>query len=123
MRRQLLGVLLLLLVVLPVLAQAADVNNPTAVTWTASADHATVDGYTVEILRPDGSLLQTLDALKPTPDATNTCRFSLSVQSVAFASGYSVRVRARAGTAVSDWSLSVNKFNRVPGKPGVVTVL
>lgn len=103
-------------------AQAADVNNAQSVSWVVSPDHAQIDGYTVELLRPDGTTLQTLDAGKPICSATVPCVYALNVQPVAFGVGYTVRVRARAATAVSDWSVSVNKFNRVPGKPGVVTI-
>jgi hypothetical protein len=105
------------------LAQAPpDVNNPTGVTFTASADHATIDSYELDILRPDGTVLQTLNLGKPTPDATNTVTAPINVQPIAFAAGYSVRLRAKAGTAVSDYAVSQNKFNRVPGPPSKVTV-
>jgi uncharacterized protein YfaS (alpha-2-macroglobulin family) len=99
-----------------------DVNNPTGVTFTASADHATIDSYELDILRPDGTVLQTLNLGKPTPDATNTVTAPINVQPIAFAAGYSVRLRAKAGTAVSDYAVSQNKFNRVPGPPSKVTV-
>lgn len=99
-----------------------DVNNPSAVTFTASADHASIDSYELDILRPDGTVLQTLNLGKPTPDATNTVTAPLNVQPIAFAAGYSVRVRAKAATAVSDYAVSVNKFNRVPGSPTKLTI-
>jgi hypothetical protein len=101
-------------------AQTLDVDNPTAVEFTASTDHALIDGYEVDILRPDGSVLQTINAGKPAPDATNVVRVTLNVQPIAFAAGYTVRARAVAGTAVSPYSVSVNKFNRVPGGPSKV---
>lgn len=100
----------------------ADVNNPSAVQFTASTDHGLIDAYELDILRPDGTVLQTLNLGKPTPDATNTCTAPLNVQPIAFASGYTVRVRAKAGTAVSDYAIGQNKFNRVPGPPTKVTV-
>jgi len=103
-------------------AQAPDVNNPSAVTFTASADHGSVDSYELDILRPDGSVLQTLNLGKPTPDGSNVCTAQLNVQPVSFGSGYSVRVRAKAGTAASDYAVSENKFNRVPGSPTKVVV-
>lgn len=114
--------LLVSLILLPSLAHAQDVNNPSAVTFTASPDHPSIDGYELDILRPDGTVLQTLNLGKPTPDATNTVTAPINVQPIAFASGYSVRVRAKAGTAVSDYTVSLNKFNRVPGAPTKVTV-
>lgn len=33
-----------------------DVNNPSAVQFTASADHGSIDSYEMDILRPDGSV-------------------------------------------------------------------
>src|SRR6266545_7559063 len=92
----------------------ADVDNPRAIEFTPSIDDALVDSYELDILRPDGSVLQTINIGKPTPDATNTCTAPLNVQPVAFAVGYSVRVRAKAGTAVSEDAVSVNKFTRKP---------
>jgi hypothetical protein len=103
-------------------AQTPDVNNPSAIAFTASADHSGIDSYEVDILRPDGSVLQTLNIGKPVPDASNTCTAPLNVQPIAFANGYSVRLRAKAGTAVSDYAVSENKFNRVPGSPTKVVV-
>lgn len=113
--------LILLGVAVPASAQTppADVNNPNAVAFTPSVDHAQLDRYDIEILRPDGSVLQTINAGKPVPDATNTCTVPLNVQPVSFGTGYSVRVRSVAGTAKSGDTegLSQNKFNRVPGGP------
>ena len=100
----------------------ADVDNPSGVQWTASVDHATITSYELDILRPDSTVLQTINAGKPAPDASNTCTTSLNVQPVAFAVGYSVRVRAVAGTAFSAYSLSQNKFNRIPGGPSKVII-
>lgn len=100
----------------------ADVDNPSAVTWTASPDHTLLDGYDVNILRSDGSILQTLNAAKPTPDSSNTCTFALNVQPIAFGKGYSITVSARAGTATSASAASLNKFNRVPGGPTKVII-
>ena len=99
-----------------------DVDNPSAVEFTASVDHANVDSYELDIQRPDGSVLQTLNLGKPAPDATGTIRANLNVQPIAFGNGYFVRVRAKAGTAVSAYATSVNKFNRVPGGPSKVEV-
>jgi hypothetical protein len=121
--RLLLPCVLFLFLAVPAFAQLPpDVNNPSAVQFTASADHASVDSYELDILRPDGTVLQTLNLGKPTPDATNTCTAPMNVQPIAFASGYTVRVRAKAGTAVSDYAVSLNKFNRVPGSPTKVLV-
>jgi hypothetical protein len=120
--RRLVYLLATCLCLAPAVVSAQDVNNPSGVTFTASTDHATIDSYELDILRPDGTVLQTLNLGKPTPDATNTVTAPINVQPIAFASGYSVRVRAKAGTAVSDYTVSLNKFNRVPGAPTKVTV-
>jgi hypothetical protein len=105
-----------------VFAQTPDVNNPTAVEFTASVDHATIDSYELDILRPDNSVLQTLNLGKPAPGVNNIVRANINVQPIAFGVGYSIRVRAKAGTAASDYTVSVNKFNRVPGAPGTPVV-
>lgn len=97
-----------------------DANNPNAVEWIASLDHAAITSYEIDILRPDGSVLQTLNLGKPAPDAQNVCAASLNVQPIAFGAGYSLRMRAKAGTAVSVDTISINKFNRIPGGPSRV---
>jgi len=99
----------------------ADVRNPSSVTFEPSADHANITNYELDILRPDGTVLQTLNVGKPTP-VTNIITAPINVQPVAFGTGYSVRVRAIAGTAPSDYANSLNKFDRVPGGPSKVTV-
>lgn len=122
MRVFVLACLILLGLVGSAQAQVADVDNPGSLQWTASVDHATLDSYELDILRPDATVLQTLNLGKPTPDATQTCTAPLNVQPIAFGSGYSVRLRAKAGTAFSVYAASLNKFNRVPGGPSKVVV-
>lgn len=100
----------------------ADVKNPSGVEFTPSVDHAGVDSYELDILRPDGTVLQTINIGKPEPDAANLCRASLNVQPIAFGKDYSVRLRAIAGTSASDYVLSVNKFERAPGGPSKLTI-
>jgi hypothetical protein len=110
---------LALLLATPAFAQTPpDVNNPRAVEFTASTDHAAITNYEMDILRPDGTVLQTINLGKPAPDAANLINAPINVQPVAFAVGYTVRVRAVAGTATSDYANSINKFNRVPGNTG-----
>jgi hypothetical protein len=94
-----------------------DVNNPTKIEWTASADHATIDGYTLDILNSSNVVIQTLDLGKPAPDVNNLCVANLNVQPVTFGSGYYVTLRARANNVFSAATVSQNKFNRVPGAP------
>lgn len=100
----------------------ADVDNPSAVQFSPSSDHATLDSYELDILRPDGSVLQTLNLGKPTPDANGVCTAPMNVQPVAFGKGYSVRIRALAGGAASGYAVSDNKFNRIPGAPTKVKI-
>jgi hypothetical protein len=109
---------------LTLLAQTpADVNNPTSVEFVASVDHALIDSYELDILRPDGSVLQTLNLGKGVPaPTTGVISAPINVQPVAFAVGYTVRIRAKAGSALSENAVSVNKFNRVPGKPSGLVV-
>ena len=62
---------LVLVLALPVVASAQtvpDVNNPPAAAWTCSSDHATADGYHLDILRPDGSEVITGEARGPIAD-------------------------------------------------------
>jgi hypothetical protein len=122
MRRLVLLCAVLNLLSTPLFAQTVpDVQNPRSVEFTASPDHALIDSYELDILRPDGTVLQTLNIGKPVPDSTNVCNAPVNVQPVAFATGYSMRLRARAGTAVSTDTVSVNKFDRVPGPPSRLT--
>jgi len=99
------------------LAQTGNVRNPTSFEFTPSIDHALVDSYELDILRADGSVLQTINAGKPQPNASNICVVALNVQPVGFGINYSARLRAVAGGAFSDYTVSVNKFDRVPGAP------
>jgi hypothetical protein len=105
----------------PAAAQTAEaqIKNPSAVEFEPSTDHALVSAYELDILRPDGSVLQTINLGKPAP-VLNICKASINVQPVAFGKDYSVRVRALAGTAASDYALSLNKFERAPGSPSKV---
>lgn len=119
MKRIVFALILVLLTATAAQAQdpVPDVKNPSAVEFTPSPDHALVDSYELDILRPDGTVLQTINIGKPSPDATNTCRAPINVQPVAFGVGYRTRLRARAGTAFSDYTLSLNAFERAPGGP------
>lgn len=95
----------------------ANIKNPTAVQFTASVDHALIDGYDLDILRADGTVLQTINLAKPSVATDGTCTVAVNVQPIAFGTNYSGRVRARAGTAFSDYANSLNNFDRVPGSP------
>lgn len=110
--------LLLIATVLGAGAQAPEVNvkNPTTVTFEASPDHALVESYELDLLRSDGTVLQTLNVGKP-PVVNGVATATINVQPVTFGVNYSARIRARAGSAVSDYADSVNKFDRAPGAP------
>lgn len=115
------AVLVASLVAVALYAQG-NIRNPSAVQFTASLDQATIDSYDLDILRPDGTVLQTINLGKPVPDATGTITAPLNVQPIAFNIGYSVRVAARAGQTLSDYAVSTNKFDRVPGSPAKLTL-
>lgn len=107
-----------LAIAVPAQTPPADVDNPRGVVFTPSPDHAVIDGYELDLLRPDGSVLQTLNLGKPAIDpATGDCAADVNVQPVSFGLGYSMRLRAVAGAIASDYTPSVNKFNRRPGSP------
>lgn len=101
----------------------ADVDNPTGVTFVASTDHAVIDGYDIDIVNPQGTVIQTINAGKPTPNASNIVTVPLNVQPIAFGDGYTVVVRARAGSVSSTGTVSVNKFNRKPTDVSNVTLV
>jgi hypothetical protein len=93
------------------------VKNPTAVEFEPSSDHAAVASYELDILRPDNTVLQTINIGKPAPNASNICRANINVQPIAFGAGYYMKVRAVAGTSKSDDTTSLNPFERAPGAP------
>lgn len=92
------------------------VKNPSAVTFEPSVDHATIDGYELDIMRPDGTVLQTINLGKPAV-VTNLCTAAVNVQPIAFGKDYWMRARAVAGTSTSPYANSLNPFERAPGGP------
>ncbi len=112
----------LLAAVLSLPQPVADVKNPSAVEFMPSTDHALMDSYELDILRPDSTVLQTLNIGKPVPNASNIATAPINVQPIAFGVGYSVRLRAVAGTSRSDYTVSLNKFERAPGGPSKLVV-
>jgi hypothetical protein len=118
MRREIFAVMVALVLALsaPVAAQETQIKNPSLVEFEPSIDHALITAYELDILRPDGTVLQTINLGKPAP-VLNVCKVSINVQPIAFGKDYSARVRALAGTAASDYAVSVNKFERAPGSP------
>lgn len=126
MKSLLLSILLVLSAAVASAQTVPPITNPTAVQFTVSSDHALIDHYELDILRPDKTALQTLNLGKPTPDATGVCVAPLNVQPVAFGTGYSVQLRAVAigpdGPVSSANAPSDNTFDRKPGGPGKVTI-
>lgn len=118
MKKLLLAVTLFALLGLAAVASAQTIKNPTVATFTASADHATVDKYVIGYFAAGAtSPVQTADLGKPTPDGTQTCTVTLNVMPLTFGAAYVARVKAVSGTAESDWSENSNPFDRAPGKP------
>jgi len=116
--------MLLLAVVALVLVAArgqtqTNIRNPTGYEFTASTDHTLIDRYDLDILNAAGTVIQTLNIGKPTPNGTGLITGALNVQPITFGAGYSIQVRAIVGTVASDNAVSSNKFDRVPGKPGL----
>ena len=108
----------------PALAQTPPVKNPVAITFT-SADHANaaVTGYTVEIVRTDGSVLTTLQVAKSntTVQTNGDIRVPLNVQPIAFGT-YTIRAYTVAGTVLSVSSPASDPWERVAGAPSKPTV-
>ena len=96
--------------------QDINVKNPTTITFEPSPDHAMVESYELDLLRADGTVLQTLNVGKPSV-VNGVASATINVQPVTFGVNYSARIRARAGSATSDYADSVNKFDRAPGSP------
>lgn len=124
-----------LLCAVPAFAQTANVQNPSQVTFTPSPDHALIDSYEMDILKPDGTVLQTLNLGKPVSitnaygtftctatDPLSRCYAAVSVQPVAFGVGYSAQMRAKVGSVVGPSNVSDNKFDRVPGGPTKIVI-
>jgi hypothetical protein len=124
------GLLALVLGLLAAAAFAQSVPNPRLINFTASPDHQSITVYEVGwFLSGATSPVGTTDLGKPAPDTVPTCsspvpcvEASINVMPLPFAE-YTAKVRARAGTLYSEWSLPSNPFVRVPGSPGGVPVV
>lgn len=108
-------VIALVMGVSPALAQT--VRNPTKVEFTPSPDHAQVTSYEIGwFLGAATDPVSTVDLAKPIPDAANLCTAVINVMPLPF-NEYTAKIRAKAGTVASEWSLASNPFQRVPGPP------
>lgn len=113
------AVLALVLSCGPAHAQTTPIKNPRQLAFTSS-DHALVDRYEIDVLKLDGSVVQTLTVQKAdtsVDSATGDILVSLNVQPIAFGQ-YQFRVRAVAGTVSSDNSANSDTWERAPGQPG-----
>jgi hypothetical protein len=116
------------------LAQAQTVTNPTAATFTASADHAAtltdgtqaVTSYELACMASvqNGALAFTKGLGKPTPDATNTIGPLQVPELRTLSFGTYVCTAAAVGPGGKGVSAPSNPFNSVPspGAPGAVVI-
>lgn len=116
-------VLLLIIAFLASIAVSArqNIRNPRAVSFQCP-DHAQDDQHQVDIVSSSGTVIQTILGGDPPADGSGVVTIPLNVQPIAFGTNYTVRVRAVAGSAVSDSGVSDNVFDRVPGAPSRVTI-
>ncbi len=97
------------------LLQTAPVKNPTSVT-VACPDHAQDTGHEIDIVS-DGVVVQTIQGGDPAASTDGSVTFALNVQPIKFG-GYTVVVRATAGTIKSPDSPASDVWERSPGAPG-----
>ncbi len=104
-------------------AQVPAVKNPVGLAFTSSDHNNTaVTGYEIDIVRPDGTVAQTLTIAKSaTTVVAGEVVVALSVQPIAFGS-YTFRARTVASVPVNGSLVSVNSvpsdsWDRVPGAP------
>jgi hypothetical protein len=112
----------ILLIALLVLVVASLASGQT-VTFTASADHATIDRYVLGWFAAGATAPQIeVDLGKPcTADLTVPCSKLLDAKPLAFGT-YTVKVRAVAGAVTSIWSDPSNTWTRLPLPPGAPAV-
>jgi hypothetical protein len=121
MKRFLLALLAVLLCSAPVQAQTP-VPNPTSVAFTASADHSTLTGYRIGYFVAGAtSPIQEADLPLGTPDGTQTVTAVINSRPLGYGV-YVAKVRAVAGTMLSEWSPDSNPFSRVPLPPSSLVV-
>lgn len=111
----------LMFVVIVLCATAAHAQtreiNPTRVIFSCADNHDQHTSHEVDILRVDGTVLQTVILGTAPPDASGDVTLTINVQPIAFGT-YTVRVRAVAGGVKGADSLPSNVWDRVPGAPG-----
>ena len=108
---------LIALIVLCLPASAlAQVKNPTIVEVASCPDHDQDTGHEIDIVRTDGTVLQTIQAGDPPSGGGGLVSFSINVQPVTFGS-YTFVVRATATGVSSPDSPASDVWQRSPGSP------
>lgn len=115
-------ILALAFVLVPAISFGQAVHNPTAVTFTASVDHAAINNYVLGWFAIGATdPLMEVNLSKPTPDGSQVCTATIDARPLAFGS-YIVKVRAVAGAVTSEWSEPSNLGIRSPFPPTVPVV-
>jgi hypothetical protein len=98
-------------------AQTPPVKNPSAIEFT-STDHAQITAYEVDVVRADGTVVQTLTiaASSAVAQPGGALRLTINMQPIAFGA-YTFVVRATAGTVSSPNSAASDSWERSPGAP------
>jgi len=103
-------------------ATAQAVKNPSGAEFTSSVDHLVITSYEIGwFLIGAPEPVSMVNIGKPAPDGSNRCVVQINVMPLAF-NDYVAKIRAYAGTLVSDWSEASNIFQRVPGPPSKLVV-
>jgi hypothetical protein len=104
-------------VLVAALASAQAVINPTAVSFTASADHSRLTKYVIGYFAAGATdPMQQYDLPLGTPDPTNTVLLPISSTPLGFGA-YTAKMKACADTICSEWSEASNPFTRAPMPP------
>jgi hypothetical protein len=106
----------LCLLLLPVLASAQAVKNPTKAIFAPGADAALVTGYELDILNGAGVVVQTMTFPKQVSDANGEVTLTINVQPVTFGS-YTCVVRNVYNAIKSVNSNPSDAWERAPGQP------
>jgi hypothetical protein len=123
MKKWIVRLALVCLALVPTVAHAQTVKNPTGATFTASPDHALITSYTIGYFLAGATApVQEAGLGKPVPDGTQTCAVVLDTRPLGFGA-YTAKVKALAGTVASDWSAASNAFDRSPLPPASAPVV
>lgn len=98
----------------PAFAQAG-IKNPSALAFTCP-DHALDNQHEIDIVRADGTVVQTILGGDPPLNAAGEVVVPVNLQPIAFGT-YTFVARAVSGTSKSDNSAPSATWERAPGKP------